>query len=54
MNTINLKICGTCKWCRQDDFFNDDWICVNADSEYCTDYTDYTNTCEEWEQRGIE
>lgn len=50
----NYGICGECKWHRQDDYHKEDWICVNADSDYCTEYTDYTDSCEEWEQRGEE
>lgn len=42
------------KWHRQDEYHKEDWICVNADSDYCTEYTQYTDTCEHFEQRGIE
>ena len=40
-------ICGTCKWHHKDQF--GDWHCVNSDSEWCTEWTEYTDTCEEWE-----
>jgi hypothetical protein len=28
-----------------------DWVCCNQDSEYVADWTDYTDSCEEWESR---
>lgn len=52
--TADNKICGECKWHRQDDYHKSDYVCVNADSDYCTEYTDYTDSCREWEQRGVE
>lgn len=45
------KCCGTCKYHRQDDTFKEDWVCVNADSEYRADFTDYEHVCDEWEER---
>ena len=45
------KICGTCKWHRPDDTFPCDWVCVNSDSDNCADYTEYEDTCDEWEGR---
>lgn len=50
------KICGECKWhwCEDLGFIKSDWYCVNPDSDYCMDSTDYTDTCDEWEQRGVE
>lgn len=45
---METKCCGTCKWHKR---VLDDWICSNSDSEYCTDYTGYSDTCEEWEAR---
>ena len=27
------------------------WVCDNPDSELFTDYTEYQDTCEEWEER---
>ena len=43
------RVCGTCKYHARDD--NGDWVCVNSDSDYITDWTDYDDGCEEWEQR---
>lgn len=44
------KCCGTCKHHSKDDG-NDDWVCVNPESEYFADYTDYNHSCEEYEER---
>ena len=44
------KCCGTCKWHQHEDI-TDGWVCVNADSDYYTDFTDYEHSCEEWEGR---
>lgn len=46
------QCCGTCKWhSPQDGDGFTDWFCVNPDSEYCTDYTPYEHSCDEWEER---
>lgn len=42
--------CGTCKW-HQNEHIDDGWVCVNRDSEYCTDWTEFDHCCEEWEER---
>ena len=47
------QICGECKWHIHDEI-DDGWVCCNADSDYCTYYTEYEDTCREFEQRGIE
>lgn len=42
------ECCGTCRWhCHED--VTDGLVCVNSDSDYCTDFTDYGHSCEEWE-----
>jgi len=41
--------CGTCRHHSKDD--NGDWMCVNAKSDYCADWTEYNHSCEEWEER---
>ena len=43
------ECCGTCKWHRKDD--DGDWYCANYDSEYYTDWTEYTDVCTEHERR---
>lgn len=42
------KCCGTCKWHKRESV-DDGWICVNWDSEYCSDLTDYDHCCDEWD-----
>ena len=42
------ECCGTCKWHQHEDI-DDGWVCVNDRSEYCTDWTDYKDCCEDWE-----
>lgn len=42
------RCCGTCKW-HYHESITDGWVCVNDDSEYCTDFTDHSHTCPEWE-----
>lgn len=49
----NCGICGECKF-HQYEEIDRGYVCVNADSPYCTEWTDYTDTCEEWSERGIE
>ena len=60
---MSREICGECKWHIQarkihehiKEFkLSDEFVCTNGDSEYYIDYTDYTDTCEQFEQRGIE
>lgn len=52
------KICGECRWHKSDKMDNGfayiGWYCDNVQSEYYTDFTDYSDMCEAWEQRGIE
>ena len=50
MRSDKKQCCGNCKWHQQEDI-SDGWVCVNADSDYCTDYTDYDWLCDEWEER---
>ena len=47
---MNEQVCGTCKWHAFENI-DDDWVCVCDESDHCTDWTDYTDTCEEWEER---
>lgn len=43
------KYCGNCRFARTDQ--EDDWICVNDNSDYCSDFIDYLHECPEWEGR---
>lgn len=44
--------CGTCKW-HEIETANTyhDWVCTNDESEFWSDYTAYTDSCPEWEER---
>lgn len=49
----NYGMCGECRWamyqvCKRA------FSCANKDSDYYTDYIAYTDTCDCFEQRGIE
>ena len=44
------ECCGTCEW-HQHENISDGWVCVNGDSDYCTDWTDYGFWCEQYEKK---
>lgn len=44
------KCCETCKYHYHEDIDNG-CICVNDQSEYCADWTEHSDSCEEWEER---
>jgi len=46
----NNKVCGMCKWHVREDA-DAGWACDNLDSDNYADWTDYGDTCEEWEGR---
>lgn len=48
----NEECCGTCRWHRKD--IEGDWVCMNDESDYFTDWTEYDYHCEEWESRSTE
>lgn len=48
------ECCGTCKWHRREEitFGNkpeEEWYCGNHTSELYQEYTEYEDSCEEWE-----
>lgn len=45
------ECCGTCKYNKRDDI-SDDWVCICQESDYFSDFTEYTHTCGEWEAKG--
>ena len=45
------RVCGTCFY-HQHEYIDDGWVCVNDASDRCTDWTDYDDTCDEWEGRN--
>lgn len=46
----NDKCCGTCKYHHYDEI-NEDWVCINSYSKYGTYWTEYKDSCVEWEGR---
>lgn len=50
MTTNEEHVCGTCRH-HKNNTKSGDWWCTEFDSEYFTDYTDYSDSCEEWEER---
>ena len=44
------ECCGNCKY-HYYDREDEDWVCDCQNSEYYTDYTGYTDKCEEYEER---
>lgn len=46
------KCCGNCRFARTDQ--EDDWICVNDNSDYCSDFIDYLHECQDWEGRDYD
>lgn len=51
MSRYDDRICGKCKWHVHEDI-DDGWVCVNDRSEYCTDWTEYADSCNEFEERS--
>ena len=43
-----MKTCGNCKW-HEREKFTMGWVCVNAKSKRCTDFTMEYDTCSAWE-----
>ena len=44
------RCCGTCKYHKHENI-DDGWVCVNDESEYVTDWNEYDDCCDEWEER---
>ena len=42
------KCCGNCAYHQ---YYNktDDWVCCNAESENVADWTDFNDSCMDWE-----
>lgn len=55
------EVCGTCKYHKHiyaqvrshvnGIRIDDGWVCINEDSENAGCYTDYDDSCDEWEER---
>ena len=41
------KCCENCRYYRHEEI-DDGYVCVNDDSEYCTDWVEPEHWCEEW------
>lgn len=44
------ECCGNCKY-HVFENIDDGYVCVNSDSEYCSDWTEYADSCSEFEER---
>lgn len=44
------RCCGTCRWHEHEEI-DDGWVCVNDDSLYVTEWTEYSFCCSCWESR---
>ncbi len=47
---IDIGMCGNCAWHKHESI-DDGWVCTNPDSEHLSDWTDYEDTCDEWEEK---
>ena len=45
---MDKQICGNCKWNERENI-GGDYVCVNDESDYCADWTEYDHTCDYWE-----
>lgn len=45
--------CSTCQWWTEEPI-DGGMVCVNADSDYCTGWTDADRSCECWEKKEDE
>lgn len=50
MKKDDRKICGTCKWKRQELPFSD-YYCSNEESDCYTLECEYTDSCCDWEEK---
>lgn len=47
----NCGICGECRHHKYDRESDGSYFCNNDRSEYFGDWTDYTDSCDEWESK---
>lgn len=43
------QCCGTCEYGSYDE--TDGYMCVNSESEYVADYTEYAHSCDAWKHK---
>ena len=48
---MNEEHCGNCGYCVLEGESNE-WVCNNEESDRYGEYTEYADSCEEWEERG--
>lgn len=52
------KCCGTCEYNKYgiegctDETIDFNWVCSNPESEFYTDYIEYSHVCDDWEERN--
>lgn len=44
------ECCGNCKY-HAFESIDSGYVCVNADSDYCSDWTEFNDACEDFEER---
>lgn len=45
-----MECCGTCEY-HKHDYKLGEWVCTNKESEYYAYYIEYSDKCEEYEER---
>ena len=54
------RCCGTCRYNKYaaekytDEAIDFDWVCENSESEFYTDYIEYSHVCDNWEEKSNE
>lgn len=48
--TVFPPCCGTCKY-HHHESIDDGWVCVNPESDYCTEWTEDGEQCPKWKGR---
>lgn len=43
------ECCGTCRFHKKD--YVGDWVCMCPQSEYVSDWTEYSDSCDSYEER---
>lgn len=52
MQKEQKECCGLCQYHKPEgNIFPPDWICTNPESENYSDYTEYSDKCEQFEER---
>ena len=47
----DAQVCGTCKWHEWDQESDGSFVCINFESPNNADWTEYDDSCEEWEEK---